>query len=285
MTYDRILVASDLSDEALEAATLALRVAHPRTRFRVTYVRPEPWPPRRDSVHLTQTRDILDVVTEWAKRAGLERAEVSVPLGSAPRALVRDGQEFGADLIVLGHKGRTRAPRRLLGSTARAVLRAGTVDTLIAREGLPLEREPVLQSIVVATDFHRPSESAAHRALQLAKALESDVTLVHVIDPSLWYDPGVEPADEAGDGSLQDELRDRIARFNHEHLQGRGKEVVLHGRVAPEVVKHASQIDARLIVIGNHGAGMLERAMIGSTAETIVELAPCSVLVVRAAEG
>lgn len=282
MTYDRILVASDLSDEALDAAALARAVAHPRTRFRVTYVRPEPWPPVRDRPRVTETREMLDIVRAWARRAGIEDAEVSVPVGSAPRALVRDAEESGADLLVLGHKGRTRAPRRLLGSTARAILRAGTVDTLIARDRMPLEREPLLQSIVVATDFHGPSEVAAERALHLAKSLESDLSVVHVVDPSLWYDPGVEPPEEAVNGWLQEEIRERLTRFNREHLQGRATEVVLHGRVAPEIVRHARHVDAKLLVIGDHGAGVLERAMIGSAAETIVELAHCSVLVVRA---
>lgn len=281
MTYDRIVVATDMSDEAADAATLAMRLGHPRTRYRVTYVRPDPWPPLRVP-SAGDTRELVDVVSLWASRAGLQNAEIGVPVGSAPRMLVDDAVRAGADLLVLGHKGETRAPRRLLGSTARAVLRAGTIDTLIAREGALLEREPILRSIVVATDFHAPSELAAERALHLAKQHESDLSLVHVVDPSLWYDPGVEAPEEAINGWLENELKDRLSRFNKEHLQGRATEVVLHGRAPVEIAKHAAHLDARLIVIGNHGAGLMERAMIGSTAETIVELAHCSVLVVRA---
>lgn len=281
MTYSRILIATDLSEESAEAAALALRLAHPRTRYRVAFVLPTPWPPLSNAPRTPPDHETLALVTAWATRWGLGEAEIALPRGGVAKELVREADSFRADLIVLGHKGQTRAPRRLLGSTARAVMRSAHVDTLIVRDGFPQEREPVLQSLLVATDFHEPSKHAAHRAAQIGKQHESDITVAHVVDPGLWYDPSVVPPEDALDGWLETGIQERLSDFNELLFHGRATAVVLHGRPAVALAKHARDHAADLLLIGNHGAGALERAMIGSTAETIVELAPCSVLVVR----
>lgn len=281
MSYSRILIATDLSDESAEAASLALRLSHPRTRYRVAFVLPTPWPPLSNAPGGPPDHETLALVTAWATRCGLSDAEIALPRGSVAKELAREADSFRADLIVLGHKGHTRAPRRLLGSTARAVMRSSTVDTLIVRDGFPQEREPVLQALLVATDFHEPSEHAAHRAAQIAKQHESDITIAHVVDPGLWYDPGVVPTEDALDGWLETGIQERLSAFNELLFHGRATEVVLRGSPAVALAKHARDHGTDLLLIGNHGAGALERAMIGSSAETIVELAPCSVLVVR----
>jgi nucleotide-binding universal stress UspA family protein len=56
---------------------------------------------------------------------------------------------------------------------------------------------------------------------------------------------------------------------------------VVRGHAARAIVDYARQIGADLIVIGQHGhTGMLER-LLGSTSDRVVDIAHCSVLVVR----
>jgi len=42
------------------------------------------------------------------------------------------------------------------------------------------------------------------------------------------------------------------------------------GRVGDEILAHADDIEADHVVMGHHGAGMVERAILGSAAETVV---------------
>lgn len=281
MTYSRILIATDLSDEATEAAALAVKLGHSRARYRVVFVLPTPWPPLSGAPQHPPHAGAHDALVKWAARVGIPDADIALPTGSVAKEIAREVETFRAELVVLGHKGLTRAPRRLLGSVTRAVLRSAQVDTLVARSGFPQAREPIVQKILVATDLHAPSAAAARRAAHLAKEHESDLLLAHVVDTSLWYDPGLDPLDAQRGVWPEAALKERLASFDQDHLDGRATTALLVGRPAAALAKHARDKNVDLIVIGNHGAGALERAILGSTAETIVELAPCSVLVVR----
>lgn len=281
MTYSRILIATDLSDEASEAAALAVKLAHGRARVRVVFVLPTPWPPLSDAPRAPPHEAARELVADWAKRIGIPAAEIALPAGSVARAIAREAETFQADLVVLGHRGQTRAPRSLLGSVTRSTIRSVAVDTLVVRGGFPQAREPLLQKILVATDFHKQSEAAAHRAAHLAKEHGSELLLVHVVDPTLWHDPRLETVEEPLGEWPEAPLRARLTAFDREHLDGRATEALLMGRPAVAVAKHARDHHVDLVAIGGHGATAWERAFLGSVAEAIVEQAPCSVLVVR----
>ncbi|MEO5357333.1 MAG: universal stress protein [Nitrospirae bacterium YQR-1] len=49
------------------------------------------------------------------------------------------------------------------------------------------------------------------------------------------------------------------------------------------VVNASMESDADLVIIGSHGRTGIEKLLMGSVAERVVALAPCSVLVVKTA--
>jgi K+-sensing histidine kinase KdpD len=55
---------------------------------------------------------------------------------------------------------------------------------------------------------------------------------------------------------------------------------LLSGRPAREIVRYARENGVDLIVVGTHGRTGVTRALVGSVAEAVVRLAPCSVLTV-----
>lgn len=58
-------------------------------------------------------------------------------------------------------------------------------------------------------------------------------------------------------------------------------EFLVEGAPAAEIVKAALEWPADLVVIGSHGRGGLQRAILGSVAKAGMRRAPCPVLVVR----
>ena len=56
---------------------------------------------------------------------------------------------------------------------------------------------------------------------------------------------------------------------------------VLTGSVSKEIVRTAEEWNADLVIVGSHGGGYWERTLLGSVSDSVVHLAPCSVLVVR----
>ena len=60
-----------------------------------------------------------------------------------------------------------------------------------------------------------------------------------------------------------------------------GECVVLYGVPFQEIVDTAKARQVDLIIMGTHGRTGLLHVLLGSVAEKVVRLAPCSVLVVR----
>lgn len=144
--------------------------------------------------------------------------------------------------------------------------RSGTV-----RSTQPQERRTV--RIIVGVD---PSE-AATTACRFVAGREwpwhARVLLVGVRDEGIG-------GQRMTDDGLEQLLDDRAAM-----LRGRGlvvETVAAHGDPAPVLVRHASEVFADLLVVGNRGLGPLAGALLGSVSAALVDHAPCPVLVVRA---
>ena len=56
---------------------------------------------------------------------------------------------------------------------------------------------------------------------------------------------------------------------------------VLFGSPDSRIVETAEEMNADIIVVGSHGYSRWERLLLGSTSDSVVHHAPCSVLVVR----
>ena len=66
------------------------------------------------------------------------------------------------------------------------------------------------------------------------------------------------------------------------HANGLQAEPILrHGNPYEEIVNAAKELGVDLIVIGSHGYTGLGRLLVGSTADRVLQCAPCPVLVVK----
>lgn len=268
MPTPRVLVATDMSEPSLDALRFARRIAEPGGHTYAVFVAP---PPDSERVRADAGR----VLAQWLQRNGAGDAEPIVLQGSPGRAIAREAVALGVHLVVLGAQGRSRLERVLLGSTARVVMRHAPVDTLVARTDRAITR------IVVGTDFETPATAAIARAAEIAQRVGAEVTLAHVVETDLYAEA---VRDEGHDTATRVKIaEDRLGQIARAQLGGRAKVRVATGRAPVELAKMAAQEGAQLIVVGSHGAGFAERALLGSTAEAIVERAPCSVLVVRQA--
>lgn len=135
------------------------------------------------------------------------------------------------------------------------------------------------KSVVVPVDFSDASKVAVDLGLQLVD-VPGHLHIIHV-SPSIFpteigyvwetYDEKeyLEKADQA--------LRDWLA---NEKYQGVDRAIKM-GSPGEEIVSHAQDVRAELIVIPSHGRTGLKRLLLGSVAERVVRLAECPVLVLK----
>jgi glycine betaine transporter len=142
--------------------------------------------------------------------------------------------------------------------------------------------------ILVPTDFSAGAESALMWALQLAELFGAQVTLLHVLDPSLGAIAGL-PSNYAAMpayGELLETVR-REAKSEMEKIAKRiptAKILIREGSPRPVILDAATEFGADLIVIGTHGRTGLAHAFFGSVAEHVVRYSKIPVLTVREGE-
>ena len=141
-----------------------------------------------------------------------------------------------------------------------------------------------LQNILVPTDFSECSDAALRYGLELARAFNATLHVVHVVQ-----DPYTQPwAAEAFPAAIGDLLTDWQKQSETRLLDSipvadRRRVKVSCAIASPygEILRYAVHDKIDLIVMGTHGRGPLAHMLLGSVAEKVVRRAPCPVLTVR----
>jgi len=144
--------------------------------------------------------------------------------------------------------------------------------------------------ILIATDGSAFSRAAVKQACDLLLSADDEVRIVSAYDDAPI-------ATEAHHMSLQyhqiavDAVRkqaelalDAAVGIVREHPKGDHAKVetaILLGSPAKEIVAEAERWRADIVVVGSHGAGFWERALLGSVSSSVLNHAPCSVFVAR----
>jgi len=272
--FERFLVASDGSEYSAGAVREALRMAKRcGARLRVISV------VSADVEHeatvgqlLKQEVDAVHAhlaqVQEQADAAGVA-CETDVLLASIPdEAIVHAAEQAKSDLVVMGRRGRRGLARLMLGDITARVIGRAPCSVLV----VPRAAELHGRHFVVATDGSRFGDAAAVTAGKLALLCGTPVTVVSVTQPS----HSAERRTEA-----QQAVNRTVSFLKQEGVAATGE--VPHGRPDEMIVRTATQKDADLIIMGSHGRTGIERVLLGSTTERVINQTANVVLVVRSA--
>ncbi|HEX6307243.1 MAG TPA: universal stress protein [Longimicrobiales bacterium] len=145
--------------------------------------------------------------------------------------------------------------------------------------------------VLLATRFGGESAEPARVAAKLARMTGGLVTIVYVATElgavvAAAGEAGVRPAEER---ELQLEtIRRELREFVARHFAGVNASArVVEGNVAEAISAVASELKAAFLVVGTRGRGALARLVLGDTTQSILQHAPCPVVVVplRAQSG
>ena len=145
---------------------------------------------------------------------------------------------------------------------------------------------PSVRSVLFPTDLSDCAEDAFSHAAFLADRFGATLHVLHVREdpgfpPSDWTDAlQITVEDIAADlGMPLAEEADPADLIDIDHAEVEASDV------AAAILHHASGVGADLIVMGTHGRNGLERAVMGSVAETVLRHARCPVFTVGPASG
>ena len=184
---------------------------------------------------------------------------------------------IGADLLVMGTHGRHGLDRWFMGSTTEKLLRHSPIPMITISAGQRKRHDTrPFQRIVVTTDFSDGTSEALSFAFSVAQENQSKVTLLHVINDAA-FELSASYRDEVFTG-IQKQLEDLVPAHARHWCEVETRiETGLPYREILNILK-AEQVG--LLVMNIHRKGMLDRALIGSTAEKVVRGARCPVLLI-----
>ncbi len=284
VSFQHILVASDLSQHSRAALQHALGLAHQYgsrlylfhtvPAFGFDLAGPEAWVEAVDCAW----RDARRLETELFLARQLEGLafELIVRQGEVWPTLARVLQQHDIDLVVVGTHARGRIRKLLLGSVAETIFRHATCPVLTINPSLEpsAEGNQAPRRILFPTDFSPQSEHAFPHALSLARRCGAHLTLLHVL-PEMR-------GEASGD-------RERVVQVTRERLHalaGRA-EVELSCRVVEasspvDAILRCAAAEADLIVSGVRAPQSILQRLVWTNAYRIVTEASCPVLTVRA---
>jgi universal stress protein A len=138
-----------------------------------------------------------------------------------------------------------------------------------------------VRKILAPIDFSDYSMEALRGAMELAKDLDGELHIVHVVAPHFALIDKMR--EQARETLMLEEAEEELARIRKGDC-GNSVKVFTEVVVGPPVSKlaeYAKQQQIDLILLATHGRTGIEHLMIGSVAEKLVRAAPCSVLVFR----
>ena len=164
---------------------------------------------------------------------------------------------------------------------------------------------PVIRKILYATDLSQTARHAARYACSIGHQYQAEVTTLHVVPnlvDMLSTEVGIDVADHFKRNQWQDIHQKSIEKTKDlmiQRIRETSQKVLAEipdcplsesnimvgiGNPAREITTAAREGNFDLIIMGTHGHGKLEEAMIGSIAREVIRLSPVPVLVVRLAD-
>ncbi|MDT8357521.1 MAG: universal stress protein [Methanomicrobiaceae archaeon] len=204
------------------------------------------------------------------------------PRDSVADEILRTAAERKSSLIIIGARGKGIVEELLLGSVSSSVVRHAPTSVLVMRhrvvetlEGVRFEKfcPRLFSRVLVPTDLSGESAGPLTDLLDGIAGIET-VILAHVVTRA--------GAAELAQASVEDaELAlDRLcADLAAEGI--RAERRVRAGNPTHEIARLAEEEDVSLILVSLHGRNGLRRAILGSTAYSITEMAARPVLVAR----
>lgn len=232
-------------------------------------------------------KDLERALSEQAERLTGVSADTQVVEGTPHVVIRRMAKDTGADLVVMGTRGRSGLGRLLLGSVAERVVQTSKIPVLTVPPAAGDAPHPVPGGIVVGCDFSDASRRALEWARTLRKGLAAGVRVVSVDDDRIAeLPPSVRDRWESA------EQRARRLRFTRSELERVVEEVfgpdaqaivveVRTGEASAELIRAAVDSEAELLVAGATGKSAVDRMLLGTTTRRLVRRSPVPVLTVE----
>jgi nucleotide-binding universal stress UspA family protein len=152
--------------------------------------------------------------------------------------------------------------------------------------------------VLIALDYDPTAQKVADAGFSIAKKLDTEITLLHVIlDPlkysSADYSPIMGFTGYADMGPIEtdsvDELKNAANKYLDKAKHHLGddsiKTLIREGNIADSILEASKTIHADMIVIGSYSRKLLDKMVMGSVTEKVLQLTTVPLLIIPTGQG
>lgn len=198
--------------------------------------------------------------------------EMNIVKGIPSREILNSANKLNIDLIILG-KGRA-AQKTLLGGTALKVLRKSTIPVLTINK---MKRGAKMRDILVPDDLKDGLFTNLKYAIDFSKPFGSKVHHLNIVEVGEHDFPPDIVTKIKGNSYFQMEEKLGEASFD----TNIDSNVEIDKNAWMGIVKYAREKYSDLIIMTTHGGDKSRDEFLGSTAEKVIQEAPCPVLAMK----
>lgn len=271
----RILVPTDFSDLASEALAYGARIAEKANgELIVVYADTFLPPPHFTYAQVGDIASSLQTSKEQAleelqkyvgERVKGVRVEPLVIEDLPISGILATAQEREVDLIVMGTHGRSGLTRVMLGSVTERVIRETSIPLLAVRSGASTAE---MKRIVCPTNFSEAANDALRHAVGMARLFESELVVVHVVEPGRRV-------------VTQGEM-EKLCSWVQSQVTARCEfeELVVGTDAAEQIIEITVRQRADLVVVGAQHRRFSDTTVVGTTTVRITRHAQTPVMIV-----
>ncbi|WP_251344083.1 universal stress protein [Haloplanus halophilus] len=226
---------------------------------------------------------VLDDVVGMADDAGVA-VETELLSGKPAKTIAARAEQRGADLVVMGRRGRSGIRSRLLGTVTERVLRRSPVPVLTVPEGdVDSDTGTAYGDVLVTTDGSDLAAAAGPYGADLARRFDAALHVLNVVD--VQAEAGVFNA-----GGVDREYIERLETRGHQAVdellatvdasEMDVRRAVIRGAAHDAIGEYVDENDVDVVVMSSEGQSNLAGQQLGTVAGRVLRTVDRPVLVV-----
>ncbi len=216
--------------------------------------------------------------------AGTMQIAAEVRIGHPFASLVLACQKHKADLLVMGSRGSQHGVG-CVGAIAAQCVRKAPTEVLLVKEDFTGPH----RHVIACVDLSETSAKSIQFARRIAEQDGSRLDCLFVDQSALalaadygGYLPALPALDTTSAGAWQKELDAFIEPLLHNSSIKEKRNIIMERMSIREaIMEHIQETQASLVVLGTRGKTDLRTLIMGTTAEKVLQHAPCSILAVK----
>lgn len=216
-----------------------------------------------------------------------DRIQTKIVTGTPSHEIARIAKRSSHDLILITTHGNTGLKHVLLGSTAERIIRHAKTPVLVQRPKITKTKSKNsvfrFNKIMVPVDFSDKSKETLAYAQSFAKDFGATLDIIHIVEPPVYPEFGYAHLAVKERTVLQTAKKQMASFLESEKVDMDlvNTSTVKTGSAHFQITEWAKKKKSDLLILSTHGNTGLKHVILGSTAERVVQHAPCSVLVAR----